>query len=223
MGNIVLVIAAHPDDEVLGCGGTIAKHVLKGDEVHLLFMSDGVASRKKSDIYANQRRTKGKLTALKILGVASEKSLNFPDNRMDSVALLDVVQSIEPIIETLKPQIIYTHNQSDLNVDHQVTFSAVMTACRPLPGSSVLGVYGFEVISSTEWSTGSVKSFQPNLFIDITETMDTKLAALDAYSEEMREPPHSRSVEHIKALSHRRGLSAGMNAAEAFEVYRILA
>ena len=222
MPEIVLVVAAHPDDEVLGCGGTIAKHAAKGDEVHVLFMADGVSSRENSNVAAINRRKKAKCAALRILGITSEQSLSFPDNRMDSVALLDVVQSLEPIIATLNPQIIYTHSQSDLNIDHQITSAAVMTACRPMPGSSVSEIYGFEVISSTEWSAQRIQQFQPNLFIDVTETLKTKLDALDAYSEEMREAPHSRSIKHAKALASHRGYSVGIHAAEAFEIYRIM-
>lgn len=222
MPEIVLVVAAHPDDEVLGCGGTIARHVAKGDEVHVLFMADGVSSRENSDVAAIDRRRKAKCVALNILGVASEESLSFQDNRMDGMPLLDVVQSLEPIITKLNPSVIYTHSHSDLNIDHQITFTAVMTACRPLPGRSVNEIYGFEVISSTEWGTQRMKTFDPNLFVDITKTLKTKLEALEAYSEEMRTAPHSRSVKHVEALAMHRGYSAGIDAAEAFEIYRIV-
>ena len=218
----VLIIAAHPDDEVLGCGGTIAKHISKGDEVHLVFMSDGVNSRSQVlEKNLKSRKDASKL-AQAILGITSSKYLDFPDNRMDSVSLLDIIQKLEPIINKLKPSIIYTHNHRDLNIDHQLTNSAVMTACRPLPNSSVREIYGFEVLSSTEWSNFQKTSFNPKFFVDITQYMQKKISALNEYEDEMRAPPHSRSIKHIEVLAKHRGFSIGVDMAEAFEIYRII-
>jgi len=220
MSRTILVVAAHADDEVLGCGGTIARHVAEGDTVHVVFMADGVASRYESDSTALLRRNHARDEALRILGVTQCHVLDFPDNRMDSVPLLDVVRALEPIIEQMQPSRIYTHHQGDLNVDHRITHQAVMTACRPVPGSSVREILAFEVMSSTEWATPGVVPFLPNLFMDITENLQSKMQALSAYKLEMRSLPHSRSIEHVKCLAMHRGQSIGVKAAEGFEVVR---
>jgi N-acetylglucosamine malate deacetylase 1 len=218
----VLVIAAHADDEALGCGGTIARHVEEGDAVHLVLMADGVHSRKESSEADFARRIEASKRAQSILGISFSQSLELPDNKMDSVPLLEIVQKLEPILEEIQPSIVYTHHHSDLNIDHRLTQAAVMTACRPVPGSSVREIYGFEVLSSTEWATQQSSPFLPDYFVDITQQLQTKLDALEAYADEMRKTPHSRSMAHAEVLAHHRGYSIGVDAAEAFEVYRII-
>jgi LmbE family N-acetylglucosaminyl deacetylase len=218
----ILVVAAHPDDEVLGCGGTIARHVAQGDEVKVVFMSDGVTSR--GDAVSNEdleRRKKAALEASRILGVNEPGFLRFPDNCMDTVPLLTVVQALEEIVSTIKPSVVYTHYADDLNIDHQITNRAVMTACRPHPGSSVKEIFSFEILSSTEWAP-STSNFSPALFVDITAAVDTKLRALHAYADEMRAYPHSRSYEAAESLAKVRGASVGVNAAEAFYIERLI-
>jgi N-acetylglucosamine malate deacetylase 1 len=218
----VLVIAAHPDDEVLGCGGMIAKHVSQGDEVHTVFMSDGVKSRSQfSEEKLKQRMNASKLSQ-SVLGITSSQYLDFQDNRMDSIALLDIIQKLEPVIDKLKPSVVYTHHHGDLNIDHQLTHSAVITACRPVPNFSVCEIYGFEVLSSTEWSNSQQSLFRPTFYTDITKHISKKISAAKAYQEEMRDPPHSRSIKHIEILAQHRGYSIGVDMAEAFEVYRIV-
>jgi len=216
----VMVIAAHPDDEVLGCGGVIAKHVNKGDQVHVVFMTNGVSSRD-SSFKEIQERERSAKNAANILSVSSIQQFDFPDNKMDTAALLDVVQLIEEAIDKLQPEIIYTHHIGDLNIDHQVTHKAVMTACRPQPGFCVKEIYAFEVLSSTEWNTTGVAVFSPNVFIDITNYIDIKKQVLEVYSEEMRQPPHSRSNDNALRLNALRGNSVGMDYAEAFELIRM--
>lgn len=218
----VLVVAAHADDEALGCGGTIARHVEEGNAVHLVFMADGVRSRRDSSELDFARRMKALKLSQSILGVSFSQSLELPDNMMDSVSLLEIVQKLELILEEIQPSIIYTHHHGDLNIDHRLTHDAVMTACRPIPGSSVREIFGFEVLSSTEWATQQNSPFLPDYFVDITKQLRTKLDALGAYAEEMRKPPHSRSMAHAELLAHHRGYSIGVDAAEAFEVYRII-
>ena len=217
----VMVIAAHPDDEVLGCGGVIAKHVNKGDQVHVVFMTNGVSSRD-SSFKEIQERERSAKNAANILSVSSIQQFDFPDNKMDTAALLDVVQLIEEAIDKLQPEIIYTHHIGDLNIDHQVTHKAVMTACRPQPNFCVKKIYSFEVVSSTEWQTPGVLPFLPNVFIDITDFIHIKKQVLSAYSKEMRQPSHSRSVDNILRLSALRGNSVGMDYAEAFMLLREL-
>ena len=222
MPEAILIVAAHADDEVLGCGGTIVRHVAEGDEVHVLFMADGVSSR--GDVHPSkfEHRNQAREAALQILGVTQFYALDFPDNRMDSVPLLDVVHELEPIVRQVQPTRIYTHHHGDLNIDHRATHQAVLTACRPLPGSSVQEILAFEVMSSTEWANPGFAPFTPNAFVDITDFLEVKLKALAAYEIEMCPPPHSRSVEHIESLARHRGHSVGVEAAEGFEVVRLL-
>jgi len=219
--NTVLVVVAHPDDEVLGCGGVIAKHIVQGDSVHILFMTDGVASRNESKNNAVERLAAAQ-DAAQILGINSFVNADFPDNKMDSIPLLDVVKEIEDQITQLQPEIIYTHHIGDLNIDHQVTHKAVMTACRPQPDFCVKEIYAFEVLSSTEWNTPGVEVFSPNVFIDITDYIDIKKQALEVYSKEMRQPPHSRSIDNVLRLNTFRGNSVGMKYAEAFMILRVI-
>jgi len=222
MSNSVLVVAAHPDDEVFGCGGTIIKHVESGDEINLLFMTDGVSSRSNTSDKDIEDRLKASKLAKSILGAKSVKYLNFPDNAMDSIPLLNIVKEVELLINELKPSIVYTHYFGDLNVDHQLTNDAVMTACRPKPNSTVKEIYGFEVLSSTEWSNKKKAIFNPTLFVDISKQFQKKIKAIKSYSNEIEPPPHSRSIEHIEVLAKHRGYSTGNDKSEAFEVYRIL-
>ena len=219
MNKVILVVAAHSDDEAIGCSGTMAKHVSAGDQVHVLFMTDGVGSRKGIAREVNNRLSSAEKAA-KILGVASMQNLSFPDNQMDTVPLLDITQAIEKKIVGIQPNVIYTHHVGDLNIDHQVTHRAVMTACRPQPGSCVKEIYAFEVLSSTEWQTPGLMPFVPNVFVDISDYLEKKVATINAYCEEMREIPHSRSIEHLIALAKHRGYSVGVGAAEAFMLIR---
>jgi len=220
MTKIVLVVAAHPDDEVLGCGGAIAKHVAEGDQVHVLFMTDGVSARgNASKDQFSERRTAIK-KASSVLGTHSTTQLSLPDNRLDSLDLLDIVQRLEPLIDILSPELIYTHHHGDLNIDHQLTHQAVMTACRPQPGTPIQEILGFEVASSTEWQAPGLAPFLPSLFVDISIYLELKMSALAAYSAEIRPEPHSRSMAAVQAAALVRGHSVGLGAAEAFMVIR---
>jgi len=219
--NKILVIGAHSDDEALGCAGTIAKHVSQGDEVHFLFMTDGVGSRLIRANEAKERLTTAQKAA-DILGVKSFKNLNFPDNKMDSISLLDVVKQIEIQIENIQPDVIYTHHIGDLNIDHQITHKAVMTACRPQPGYCVKEIYVFEVLSSTEWQTPGYLPFLPNVYVDISDQIEIKHKVLEIYSDEMHQSPHSRNIENVIRLNALRGSAVGVSSAEAFMSVRVL-
>ena len=166
--NIVLVVAAHADDEVLGCGGTLARHRANGDEVSVVFMTDGVGSRSHSSRNEEKMRLSAAHTALKNLSIKDTHQLSFPDNKMDTVPLLEIVKSVEKILKKIKPTLIYTNHNGDLNIDHQITQRAVLTACRPEPKTSVKNILSFEVLSSTEWGTPNVLPFTPNHFVDIS-------------------------------------------------------
>lgn len=228
MKNKVLVVAAHPDDEVLGCGGTIAKHYKNGDEVNVIILAEGLTSRddkrnrntknKELDLFKKQSTE-----ANKILGVNNLQFFDFPDNRMDSVDLLDVVKVVENCIKKFKPNIVYTHHSGDVNIDHRIIHDAVVVSCRPIPGHSVKTLLFFEVASSTEWQpNNSYPNFIPNWFVDISQTLDLKLQALEKYKSEMRDFPHPRSLKALEYLAKWRGASVGVNAAESFILGRIL-
>jgi len=224
MKEKILVIAAHSDDEALGCGGSIAKHCAKGHDVAVLFMTDGVGSRQGTgDAEARQRNDASK-RALEILGCTTFERFDFPDNALDSVPLLTVTKKIEEFCNGWGiPSTVYTHHPQDLNIDHRIVHSATLVAFRPQPSASRLPgtILSFEVPSSTGWF-GSAPAFQPNYFSDITSHLSTKLLALEAYSEEMRPWPHARSLRAVEALAHTRGSAVGVEAAEAFVVERII-
>jgi N-acetylglucosamine malate deacetylase 1 len=218
----VLIVAAHTDDEALGCGGTIARHVAEGDKVYAIFMTDGVSSRSEANNEDRKKRNSASEQARTILGIQENIYLNFPDNRLDSVPIIEVIRSIETIIHKLAPNIIYTHHYGDLNVDHRVTHQAILTACRPMPGGRVGEIYAFEVMSSTEWASPLAKPFIPTHYVDISLYIEKKREALNAYALEMRKSPHSRSIAHIENLFRHRGNSIGVDAAEAFATIRTL-
>jgi len=226
MSESVLIVAAHPDDEILGCGGTIARHVAKGDEVNIIILAEGATSRSESGVGRNHELELDSLggaarEAAKILGANTPRFIGLPDNRMDSVDLLEVVKHIETAISEFRPATVYSHHGGDLNIDHQITLRAVMTACRPLPGTTVNRLLAFETVSSTEWSIPSVDApFIPNCYVDISDFIETKTAALDAYSMEMRTFPHPRSTTNVINLARVRGADVGVEAAEAFMILK---
>jgi LmbE family N-acetylglucosaminyl deacetylase len=216
----VLVVAAHPDDEVLGCGGTIARLAADGAEVHILIVAEGCTSRGDEESAQGVLALKqAAVAAAKTLGVNPPIFLSLPDNRLDSVDFLDVTQMIEAVISEVKPDTIYTHHGGDLNIDHQIVFQGVLTASRPVPESVVKRLYTFETVSSSEWSAVEIgPCFNPNRYVNITKYLLTKQQALGHYSMEMRLFPHARSSEAIDALARLRGSQCGFEAAEAFRV-----
>lgn len=221
----VLVVAAHPDDEVLGCGGTMARHAKEGDAVFVGILGEGITSR-----YAKRRSAPAKsLRELKEavhssadrLGVRKVFLSSFPDNRFDTVPLLDIVKVVESWMEAVSPSLVYTHHEGDLNIDHRRVHQAVLTATRPTSSRGPRSIYSFEVPSATDWAfSGCGSSFQPNVFSDISETLRIKEEALSCYKSEMRPFPHPRSFEAIRAGAIRWGSVAGVRAAEAFELIR---
>ena len=217
----VLVLAAHPDDEVLGCGATLAKLASQGASVHVAFLADGETSRPGRDGVAGvQARQAAAHKACQLLGVGSVSFGGFPDNRLDGVDLLDLVQAVEAEVAQRKPQLVPTHHGGDLNVDHRRVHQATVTACRPQSNHCVETLLFFEVPSSTEWQVPPGAPFVPNWFEDVTEWVERKLLALQAYEAELREWPHPRSVQAIEALFKWRGATVGVAAAEAFMLGR---
>jgi LmbE family N-acetylglucosaminyl deacetylase len=226
MSSAVLVLAAHPDDEALGCGGTIAKLADGGARIHVAFLADGVFSREGNGVAQQTQLTARRAAAQKacqILGVESVSFGDFPDNRMDTVGLLDITKVVEALIAKYLPEVVLTHHAGDVNIDHRRLHDAVVTACRPQKGKSVNTLLCFEVPSSTEWQLpGSGPVFAPNWFVDISSTLDRKLLALDAYAAELRDWPHPRSKQGVEHLARWRGATVGVDAAEAFVLGRQL-
>jgi LmbE family N-acetylglucosaminyl deacetylase len=225
-GARILVVAAHPDDEVLGCGGVIARHTADGDRVHILFMAEGGTARQPSVNWDDalgeiEHREEGARNAAEILGAEPPIFVRNPDNRLDSVALIDLAKTVEKTVSDLDPSIVYTHHGGDLNIDHRRVHDAVLTACRPVEGHPVKSIYAFEVCSSTEWAlSGAYEAFRPNHFVDISEHLERKIAALEQHGTEMRPFPHPRSYDALRALARLRGATCGCPAAEAFQVLR---
>ena len=216
----ILVIAAHADDEALGCGGTIARLAELGQKVHVMFMTDGVSARGSGDAEARRHAA---LDALSLLGAQQPVFGEFPDNAMDTVPLIEVARAVEEVVASLKPSCILTHHHGDLNIDHQIVNRAVMTACRPQPEHCVQTILSFSVRSSTEWGISSSSNlFHPDVYIDIAHVLPKKIKALQCYSMEMRHFPHTRSIEAVEMEAKLVGARVGMNAAEGFKLLRML-
>ena len=222
MPNSIVAIFAHPDDEILACGASLAKHASTGAVVRILLLASGltargpVATSAMDELHDHARR------AADVIGAESVMFGEFPDNRMDTVPLLDVVQVIEEFLGDMTPEILYTHNDTDLNIDHQKTFDAVTTASRPLGKNKIKNILTFENPSSTEWNLkGGSFHFNPNTFISIDENnLQKKVDAMEKYSFEKRSFPHPRSPESLRNLASYRGNIVGEKFAEALMLIR---
>ena len=221
MKKSIVAIFAHPDDEVLGCGGSLALHKSLGDSVHVLILSKGLKSRPKN-AYSFKNFKIQIQNANKVLGVESTKILDYPDNAFDSVNFIDIVKSIESFLDLKKPNIIYTHHVGDINIDHEITHKAVLTASRPTGRSQIKKILSCEVNSSTEWSFNSKFSFSPNYFINIEKTIEHKKRALLEYKNEIRKYPHPRSIDGLEVLAKYRGMQSGLSYAESFIISRCI-
>lgn len=220
MAQTILVVAAHPDDELLGVGGTVIKHVNQGDKVYALILGQGLLARSGtekaglSDLQRDARR------AGAIVGFTDMWFLDFPDNCFDTRPLLDIVKAVEAKLDHVKPDMIYTHHEYDLNIDHRLTFQAVLTASRPCNNNGPQAIYSFETLSVTEWQSKDQKQFLPTRYVAIGSELAQKIKALACYTTEMRTYPHARSSEGVEILAKWRGLEVGLLAAEAFQVVR---
>lgn len=232
-----LVIAAHPDDEVLGMGGTITKYAKAGHEIKIIIMATGIFSRRSSSyrnstFYNTDKKTTDKMEkqvhelqkdairAAKVMGVKNIEFMDFPDNEMDKISSLEITKRIESAIMNFRPDVVFTHSQNDVNIDHRMIYDSTITATRPLSKFKVKEVISFEVPSSTEWYFPS--KFSPNMFIDIDKELMTKIKALSCYKSEIRKFPHPRSSEGLEVIAKRWGTVSGFMAAEAFCLIRQL-
>ncbi len=221
----VLCVAAHPDDEVLGCGAFLAALADAGHHVEIAILGEGVTSR----AWLEGKDVEAQLDSLhsavrdvaNCLGAKGVRNLNLPDNRFDTMPLLEIVRMVEKIVDDFRPDMVLTHHSGDLNVDHEITNRAVLTATRPTEQCKVRRILAFEIPSSTEWSFGQLeRSFSPNLFCDVSLTMGRKLKAMEMYATEQRCFPHPRSRKALLAIARRWGSVSGFTMAEAFEIVR---
>lgn len=228
----VLVISAHPDDEIIGMGGTLKK-ISNKSKVNVLFLADGVTARKKSghvsvphyEVTKSEQKKMDKeieirkihaKKALKLVGVNNIKFLDLPDNELDTVPFLKIVKYIEKEISQTQANVIFTHHHNDLNIDHRIAYESTITATRPIFDSKISSIISFEAFSSSDWK--NPYKFNPNMYVDISKEMKNKLKALEAYSNELRKFPHPRSKKSIEANAIRWGSLSGFKAAEAFEI-----
>jgi len=216
----VLVIAAHPDDEVLGMGGTIARHAAeRGDPTRIVCVTDGSSTQYPDDVEIRRQKEAEARAAATTLGVSDYVHLDLPDMKLDTVAHVDVNRVVEEQIGDFGPEIVYTVHP-DVNRDHRALFDSVAVATRPVPGQVVKRVLTYAPTSSTEWTPAGVNWFVPNWFVDVTSTLDLKLASFAHYATERREYPHPRSEQAIRAAAAFYGASCGCHAAEPFVLVR---
>lgn len=214
--NDILVISAHPDDEILGLGGTLRKHIEKGDRVSVVIFCEAETMRYRDKNVGLKKMAED---AGKLIGFNSIKFLDFPDQHLDKYSLVDIIKPIEEIVENLKPKIVYTHFYGDINKDHKIIAEASIVALRPFK-NLVENLIAYETPSSTEWQIPY--NFSPNFFVDITNTLKFKLKAIEFYKSEVYKPPHPRSLESLKSRASYWGTFCNMQYAEAFLIYRKL-
>ncbi|MDA7818228.1 PIG-L family deacetylase [Sulfurimonas sp.] len=223
MSKKILIVCAHPDDEVLGCFGTVAKLINKGYEAYTLILGEGKTSRDEKRVVEDKKNEIAILNieiqkANNIIGIKKVFVESFADNRFDSVDLLDIVKVVTKVKEIVQPDIIFTHYEHDLNIDHQLTYKAVITATRPMEHECVKEIYSFEILSSTEWNYPL--SFSPDTYFDISDTIDLKIASMKEYESELYKYPHPRSLEGIKLNAQYQGMRVGKKYVEAFKTIR---
>lgn len=217
----VLVISAHPDDELLGLGGTVARHVERGDTVRLTVMCEGISMRYHPERHAEVVLQSQKAAA--ILGVTDLVHRNLPDQKLDTIPLSDVVAGIEELVQEMRPEVVYTHFGGDINRDHQILAEATLVATRPYAAPFVREILMFETPSSTEWGSPTLlPSFQPQVFVDVSATLEKKVEAFLSYTAEVRAWPHPRSGRALRERAFHWGSLVNLEAAEPFMVVRAL-
>lgn len=218
----VVVFAGHPDDEILGAGGTLAGHARRGDAVHAVVLADGATSR--YDVTMEEVLRKAGQQAAEEIGFASIRFEGLPDQRLDATPLIEITQGIEEILEEFDPEVVYTHFPGDVNLDHGIVARAVWTACRPYRFPRIRRLAAFETPSSTEWAWPLPDgAFRPSLFVDVSATLDAKLSAMECYSAELRDYPHPRSIRALRQRAEFWGSVVDRVAVEPFLILREIA
>lgn len=225
--DVILVVAAHPDDEVLGVGGTLARLARGGAKTHVVYLATGITGRHEATSQAGAEidaLTGDARRAAALLGVSTQTFLGLPDNRLDTVPRMDIVRELNILLDRLRPDVVFTHHHGDYNWDHRAAHEATVMACRACPGEvHPATLLTYEVPSSTERAiqhSGTV--FLPTVYVDIAADLDAKLAALAAYSTEVKQPPHPRSVRALETWAQKRGNEVGLAHAEAFSLARCI-
>ncbi|MBI2577867.1 MAG: PIG-L family deacetylase [Candidatus Wildermuthbacteria bacterium] len=213
----ILVVAPHPDDEVLGCGGVIGKYAKQGDEVFLCIATKGYTPDWSEQFLKDIKKEIKE--SCRILGIKETFFLGFPTAKLDTISQKELNDAISDMVRNIKPDVIYSPSGGDLNRDHRCVFEAVLVASRPKPGSFVKQVLCYEVLSETEWGM-PLQAFVPMVYEDIGSCLKDKIGAMEAYKSQVKEFPHPRSIEVIEALARKRGSECGMEAAEAFVLIR---
>ena len=220
----IRVLAAQPADELLGVGGTVRRFVNEGAIAHALILAEGLTSRGESRAETNHSELlalqEDARRAAAEIGYSGIDFCGFPDNRMDSMDLLDIIKTVSNYVEKYKPDTIFTHHHGDLNIDHRVTCEAILTACRPVGDYCVKRIFAFETPSSTEWNYCYTEPFTPNVYVDVSDTLEAKIRGMACYRTESAEYPHPRSAEALRALGKYRGSNAGFKMAEGFVLLR---
>jgi len=215
------VIATHPDDEVLGCGGIIRKFAVAGADIHVLIVTRGVPDIFPEELIKETRRELSQ--AHDLLGVTNTHFLDFPAPRLDTVPVSEVATAIKGILDAIKPDEVYIPHVGDMHIDHRITGEAAMVACRPRSANKLSGLYAYETLSETDWAAPFAATvFIPNYFVDITQELDDKLRAMSCYKTQLYPIPSNRSLESLTALARLRGGTIYVPYAEAFEVIRII-
>ena len=217
----ILIIAPHPDDEVLGCGGTIAKYSRQGDDVYLCIVTKAYSPEWPEDEIKERREEV--LRVNEILGIRKTYFLGFPTVKLDTISQKELNDSITQVINGVEPEVLYIPYNGDINKDHRLVFDAALVAARPKSNSPIKKILAYETLSETGWGAPFMENaFTPNIYVDISEALETKLKAMAAYKTELKEYPHPRSLEAITSLARLRGVSVGVKAAEAFVLIREL-
>lgn len=212
----ILIIAPHPDDEVLGCGGTVAKHSKRGDEVYLCIVTKAYTPDWSEEFLKN--RSKEIEKANKILGIKKTYFLNYPTVKLDTFPQKELNEAISKVVAEIKPDVAYIPHKGDLNKDHRLIFESSLVATRPV-NHKVKRILSYETLSETEWGQ-SIEPFIPNVYVDVSEIFEKKIEAMKAYESELKQCPHPRSLEIIEALAKKRGSEVGVKFAEAFILIR---
>lgn len=219
IGRRVLVVAAHPDDEVLGVGGTIPRIVSEGATVDVVIVTDGSSSQYQGDSETQQRKQSHAKQANEGLGVERLWQWDFPDMRLDQTAHIDLNRSFEALIAERQFDTVFVQNRDDVNLDHKAVYDSVLVATRPTPEQPVNTLLAYPVNSSTEWGGRTQQTvFCPNFYVDISSTIEQKLSAMEVYQDELRPAPHPRSLEAIRARAAVYGSEVGRHYAEAFKL-----